>query len=466
MIGPCGRHGPSSSKSGADVNPRTQHCRGIALAALILASLSPLLAAAQAPAACGSGAPETWFAACGAIIDDAGKSAAERARALKYRGVASYQRGDLERATADFTAATELAPGDSEAWSDLGMMRQARGDFDAAIADYEKAIALDPTSWVPHVNRADALRLKRDPAAAIVEYDLALSLKPDLAAALRGRSLAHQMRGDLNGAIADASAALKIDPRDGEALMGRGNAYRFRGENDKALADYEEATRVAPQQPNAWLNRGALLMETGRLDAAIESFDKVIALNPRSVEAYNNRGAAASQKGDFARAAADLEEAIRLGPNYEEAYGNRAFVRLAVGDFAGAAADFDRLVQRGPQDPYRILWRHIARMRAGEADADFAFDAGPHLSGPWPAPVLAFYLGSLAREKVMELGPDVDPADREGRRCEQAFYLGEHALASNDRAAAVSLMREAAEGCPLGFLERVAALGELRRLQP
>jgi Flp pilus assembly protein TadD len=274
------------------------------------------------------------------------------------------------------------------------------------------------------------------------------------------------MRGDLNGAIADASAALRIDPRDGGALMARGNAFRFRGQIAQALADYEEATRVAPDEPSAWLDRGALLMETGRLDAALESFDKVIALNPRSVEAYNNRGAVAGQEGDFARAAADLDEAIGLGPDFEEAYGNRAFVRLAVGDFAGAAADFDRLAQRAPDDPYRILWRHIARLRAGKADADFARDAAPYLAGPWPAAVLAFYLGSLGREKVMEMGPDVEGAERAGRRCETVFYLGEHALASNDRPAAVSLIREAAENCPLGTLERVAAIGEWRRLEP
>jgi len=66
------------------------------------------------------------------------------------------------------------------------------------------------------------------------------------------------------------------------------------------------------------------------------------------------------------------------------------------------------------------------------------------------------------------LGPGlpVDPVERRERRCETVFYLGEHALTRNDRAGAATLIREAAENCPVGFLERAAAIGELKRLQP
>jgi lipoprotein NlpI len=438
------------------------------LAALTLASGLALLApaAAQAPAICGSGAPESWIAACGSIIDNARESAQNRVRALKFRGLAHYRGGDIELAVADFTAATTLAPDDPEGWINLGMMRQTRGDFDGALADYDKALALDSTSWVAHVNRGNALRLKTDAAAAIAEYNVALGLKPDLASALRGRAMARQMQGDLPGAIADATAALQIEPRDAEALVTRGNAFRLRGDAGKALADYEAATLADPNHAGAWLDRGAVLMEQGSLARAIESFDKTIALNPNSVEAYNNRGSAESQNGDFARAAADLDTALRLGPNYEGAYGNRGFVRLALGDFAGAAADFSALATREPGDPYRVLWRHLARMRAGMADEGFAREAAALGAGPWPGPLLALYAGSLAPERIMEMAAEVAPAERTERRCEIVFYVGEYALAKNDRATAAPLMREAATTCPVGFLERAGALGELKRLQP
>jgi lipoprotein NlpI len=428
--------------------------------------LAPARVAAQTPAICGTGAPESWIAACGAIIDNARESTQNQVRALKFRGLAYYRGGDIARAVADFTAATTLAPDDPEGWINLGMMRQTRGDFDGAIADYDKAIALDSASWVAHVNRGNALRLKRDPAAAITEYNVALGFKPDLASALRGRAMARQMQGDLGGAIADATAALQIEPRDAEALVTRGNAFRLRGDAGSALADYEAATVADPSHASAWLDRGAVLMEQGNLARAIESFDKTIALNPNSVEAYNNRGAAESQNGDFTHAAADLDTALRLGPTYEGAYGNRGFVRLALGDFAGAAADFGTLASREPGDPYRVLWRHLARMRAGLADEGFAREAAAAGAGPWPGPLLALFAGSLAPERIMAMEAEVAPAERTERRCEIVFYVGEYALAKNDRAAAAPLMREAAASCPVGFLERAGALGELKRLQP
>jgi tetratricopeptide (TPR) repeat protein len=440
----------------------------VGLAALALACipvwLAPAPAVAQPLAVCGTGASEGWIAACGSIIDNPRESVANRVQALKFRGLAHYRAGDIERAAADFTAATTLAPNDPEGWINLGMMRQTRGDLDGAVADFDKAIALDPASWVAHVNRGNALRLKSDPKGAIAEYDLALGLKPDLGSALRGRGLARQMQGDLPGAITDTTAALKLDPRDAEALLARGNAFRLRGEADKALADYEEATRAAPGLAGAWLNRGAVLMENGNIESAIESFDKTIALNPRSAEAYNNRGTARSQNGDFARAAADLDTALRLGPSQEGAYGNRGFVRLALGDYAGAAADFGALAAHQPGDPYRVLWRHLALMRAGTADEGFARAAAALGSGPWPGPLLALYAGSVAREKIMAMETEVPPAERPERRCEILFYVGEYALAKSDPAAAAPLLREAAASCPVGLLERAAAIGEAQRL--
>jgi hypothetical protein len=84
--------------------------RSLRLAALALACMLPCLApaTAQAPAVCGTGAPESWIAACGTIIDNSRESVPNRVLALKFRGLAYYRGGDIERAAADFMAATTL----------------------------------------------------------------------------------------------------------------------------------------------------------------------------------------------------------------------------------------------------------------------------------------------------------------------------------------------------------------------
>src|SRR5580704_3033222 len=120
--------------------PRTsQFQRSSRLAVVALACGLAWPASAQTPALCGTGAPESWIAACGSIIDNARESTENRVRALKFRGLAHYRGGRVDEAAADFTTATTLAPDDPEGWINLGMMRQTRGDFDGAIGDYDEA---------------------------------------------------------------------------------------------------------------------------------------------------------------------------------------------------------------------------------------------------------------------------------------------------------------------------------------
>src|SRR5260221_12470196 len=109
-----------------------------------LALLAPAPAAAQAPAVCGTGASDSWIAACGSIIDNPRESVQNRVAALKFRGLAYYRAGEIARAAADFTAATTLAPDDPEGWINLGMMRQPGGHFRGALPGLARPFARDP----------------------------------------------------------------------------------------------------------------------------------------------------------------------------------------------------------------------------------------------------------------------------------------------------------------------------------
>ena len=387
-------------------------------------------AAAQAPAAFAAPAQRTAGSRPAAPSSTIRARASQnRVRALKFRGLAHYRGGDIERAAADFTAATTLAPDDPEGWINLGMMRQTRGDLDGAVADYDKAIALDPASWVAHVNRGNALRLEERSGRRHRGIRCALGLKPDLGAALRGRGLARQMRGDLRGAIADTTAALRIDPRDAEALLARGNALRLQRRCRQGARRLRGGDPGAPEQAGAWLNRGAVLMEQGNIDGAIESFDKTIALNPGSVEAYNNRGAAREPERRFrARgrrsgygAAARPQPGGRLRQSRLRAPRAR---RLR-----GRGRRFQRACEpRSPTDPYRVLWRHLALVRAGTRTR--VLRATPRRSGRARGRARCSRSmpdRSIAKQ-IMAMGPQVEPAERAERRCEIVFYVGEYAL--------------------------------------
>ena len=75
------------------------------------AALNP--AFAQKPQDCGGRDPGRWLAGCTALINNARTKAPERARALKYRGIAHFQAGSLDGAIADFTAVIAINPRDA-----------------------------------------------------------------------------------------------------------------------------------------------------------------------------------------------------------------------------------------------------------------------------------------------------------------------------------------------------------------
>ncbi|QGM98690.1 tetratricopeptide repeat protein [Methylocystis parvus] len=159
---------------------------------------------------CRVGDADKAIAACGLIIDDAGRDAPARGMAAKYRGMAYFRKGDLAHAEADFSKAAEFDPSDSEAFSNRGLMRQQLGQVDNAIADYDKAIALKPGQGAAYANRA----------------------------------LAWRMKGDLDRAVADASKAIELGLTGVYRL--RADLYRAKGESARARADEEEAKKSAP----------------------------------------------------------------------------------------------------------------------------------------------------------------------------------------------------------------------------
>jgi tetratricopeptide (TPR) repeat protein len=396
-----------------------------------------------------------WAVACGAVIDNAQAPAADRAKAMKNRGILFVRQTQFELAIKDFSGAIAINPSDAEAYNDRALAYQMNGDRDRALPDYDKAIALDPKFTLAYFNRGIARAAGGDSAGAIADYTQAATLKPDFGPAYRSRGIAKRQAGDLDGAIADQTLAFKNDSNDAEALN----------------------------------LRGAALMAKGELDPAIADFGAVMRLRPNNADAYNNRGAALSQKGELTRAAADYDRALLIAPDLAGGYSNRGNVRFALGNFGGAADDLERAAKGDPKNSYAALWRYLAIARAGNTstvelgNAARAFDASK-----WPAPVVAFYLGKTNADAVRAAAAQGDAQTRIGQQCEAEFYIGEFMLAQGsgkvtvdqnnpgqsdlksriDPAAlraAKPVLSRAAEICPAGFTERMGAIGELKRMQ-
>ena len=91
-----------------------------------------------------------------------------------------------------------------------GITYQDKGDFDRAIADYDKAITLDPKDAEPHEIRGLAYYLKGDLDRAVADSRKALELQPEDDDAWRLLGMAHYAADDFKSASADLLRAIEL----------------------------------------------------------------------------------------------------------------------------------------------------------------------------------------------------------------------------------------------------------------
>ena len=161
------------------------------------------------------------------------------------RGLAYYNKQDYDRAIADYEAVLRLAPNHANAKKSLeeaydqaikleptasryfyrGVAYDNKGDYDRAIADYTEAIKLEPTT-ARYFNRGLAYANKGDYDRAIADYEQVIKLDANYISAYYYRGIAYYNKKDYDRAIADYEAVLRIDPNHANAKNNIANAQK------------------------------------------------------------------------------------------------------------------------------------------------------------------------------------------------------------------------------------------------
>jgi hypothetical protein len=198
-------------------------------------------------------------------------------------------------------------------------------------------------------------------------------------------------------------------------------------------------------------------------------------------------------RDDAKRAADDFAMAMRKGfahrRNMEILNAGIAVIVQQDGSQPSTADDRPMLATDVPFYPaidYLLIWRHVARLGAGQADPDFAADlrwagigpqgaASKDLTGipvrtdvrrrvVWPYQLVALFADQTTPAVVLAAAA-ATPGDfaRRLRVCEANLYIAEYQLIKNDAAAARPLLQAAVDGCPAGVPEGALARAELQR---
>ncbi|MCE9522584.1 MAG: hypothetical protein K8S25_09160 [Alphaproteobacteria bacterium] len=158
-----------------------------------------------------------------------------RAQILDQAGNAWILAGQPELATASFTAALALMPGDAEFLVDRARASAAQKKWSAAEADLSAALVSEPGSLQALVLRSSARRAQKNLQGAKGDITQALILDPTNAEALVERGLLRAAEGDKAGARKDFLEVLNLaaDPDRAIADAAREAAVSARIEIEK-----------------------------------------------------------------------------------------------------------------------------------------------------------------------------------------------------------------------------------------
>jgi lipoprotein NlpI len=170
----------------------------------------------------------------------------------------------------------EPAKNDAIACNNRGLAYRDKGELDRAIADFNEAVRLDPEFALAYNNRGLAYRDKGEFDRAIADFNEAIRLEPKFAVAFNSRGFTYDRKGERDRAIADYTEAIRLDPKFAVAFRNRGRAYLYAGTLPKAFADFSQSSELDPKNGYAalWLEIiGKRSNLPSRLQQATEKID-------------------------------------------------------------------------------------------------------------------------------------------------------------------------------------------------
>jgi tetratricopeptide (TPR) repeat protein len=302
-----------------------------------------------------------------------------------HRGDAYRLKHDYDRAIADYDKAIEVVgfKGDSPksfrgglegdrdrslhfAYTARGHAYKDKGDYDRAIADYDKAIRLNPY-WEEYTDRGIAYLIgKHDYDRAIADFNQAIRLERKYVAAYDGRGLAYSEKGDYNRAIGDFDQAIQLNPSYVNPYSHRGYAYGKKGDFDRAMADLNKALTLDPKYARGYANRGAILEQHGELAHAIADYDQAIQLDPNDAIAREGHERVQALVTPKLPAAASAQAQLPPQTSPPHAADDRETCGRRQNEEGVAACG--RLIKRNPSDGEAYLMRGHHYSRKGDYD--------------------------------------------------------------------------------------------------
>ena len=255
------------------------------------------------------------------------------------------------------------------------------------------------------------------------------------------------------------------DPNDWGILEDRGATYAGMGDEVHALADLNRSIEIDPKYSTAYGPRGLLYATQGQYDLAFKDLDNAIAHNGKDVLAYEIRCRVHLDHGDFKQGIDDCNQALKLEPGFSLAKVEKGAGQYFAGDYRAAADTLADFMNYQQEEPFGLLWLHLAKRRLGEDDAA-ALETQAQRLDPrrWPTLIVRYYQGKVPAEALQTATADPDPKEAAARKCDVDYFTGEALLLDGKTDAARQHIEHAIATCPKDEISLVGARAELGRM--
>jgi tetratricopeptide (TPR) repeat protein len=165
-------------------------------------------------------------------------------------GAAYMDRGEFDRAEAEYRAIIALAPTYPRVYYNLGLLALRRARTEEAAAAFERAVVLDPSNASPRTRLGILALRSGDAQRAEQEFEAALRLDPTQRDALNNLATIYLERRDWAKALDLVDEALARDPGFLEAAYNQGVALAGLGRGPEARAVLTDVRRRLPPDAN------------------------------------------------------------------------------------------------------------------------------------------------------------------------------------------------------------------------
>lgn len=240
---------------------------------------------------------------------------------LLVSGLYQEVHGSFEQAIHEYSRATELETGNSDAWRRLAALYEQMKRPAAAIAAYNKAIQAQPNYYRNFLDFGNLYLFRGMYPEAENLYRRMLSFAPNFAAGRMNLGLALMQQGRYPEAEKELTAALRLN-RTPRAEVNLGALYYFEERYSDALALFQESLTSGQPSAMSYKNLADALLHLGRTREALNAYQKArtaveteVSLKPQEGYYHGLLAFICARLGDQHNAEFQVSQALALDPD-------------------------------------------------------------------------------------------------------------------------------------------------------